>query len=259
MEFRVLGSLCVRHDGEMVDLGGPRQRAVLAALLLRANQQVGIAALGDAVWESPPASPASNLRTYAAGLRKRFRDTGGFDDRLISRNGSYTLVVRPGELDLLRFDALVDSGERALHLGSPKAAAVEFERALGLWRGHPLEDCAMGRAMRVETALLEDRRLALLERLATVRIELGESASVVDELRRVLVEHPFREELWAHLMVALCRCGRRADALASFGAARRRLVEELGIEPGPRLCALQQRILAGDPVPSARAVPERTP
>lgn len=251
VEFRLLGPLELWHGGEALPLGGQRQRSVLVALLLRANSVAGAGYLAQAVWETPPVAPDSNLRTYVAGLRRVFARTG--EDRLVTRPGGYLLTVRPGELDLDVFQELAGKGTRAADQGDFAAAADHFERALKLWRGQPLSDLSPGPVLRAEIARLTDLRLSTVERHAHVGIEAGRAEEAVGELRALLVEHPLREEVWALLMRALHRAGRQAEALAAFTQARQLLVTELGIEPGARLRQAHQDILADTGQPAAPA------
>lgn len=248
MEFLLLGSLGVRREGAPLELGGPRQRAVLTMLLLHANEPVSVARLTDAVWDVPPVSPESNLRTYVAGLRK------ALGDRLVTRPGhGYQLTVEPGELDLDAFDELVRTGEAALADNDAEAAAEAFAGALARWRGVPTAELDAGPLLRAEFTRLRERRLTAVERWAKVALELGRFDDVIDRLRRETALHPLREELWAQLMLALDRSGRRGEALETYAAARRHVVEQVGVEPGTRLRQLQQVILESR-VPSSAAL-----
>ncbi|MBB5958624.1 DNA-binding SARP family transcriptional activator [Saccharothrix tamanrassetensis] len=244
MEFRILGPFEVRDRGAAVALGGSRQRAVLAALLLRANETAGIGYLAESVWDAPPATPASNLRTYVAGLRQRLGPS-----RLVTRSGGYALVVGEGELDLMEFERLSAAGDRALHGGDLAAAADLFDRALRLWRGGALEGHAAGPVLRSELARLEEQRLAVVERHVNVRLELGQHADLVGELRKLVADHPLREESWGQLMLALYRSGRRADALNAYQQVYRMLDTDLGVAPGQALRELHGVLLADAPVP----------
>lgn len=248
MEFQLLGSPAVRRAGTPLELGGPRQRAVLTMLLLHANEAVSVAQLTEAVWDSPPVSPESNLRTYVAGLRKVL------GERLITRPGhGYQLVVEPGELDLDAFNDLVRQGEEASADGDVEAAADLFAQALAKWRGVPTAELSAGPLLGAEFTRLRERRLAAVERYAKAALELGRFDDVIDRLRRETAQHPLREELWAQLMLALDRSGRRGEALEAYAAARKHVVDQLGVEPGARLRQLQQVILESR-VPSPAAL-----
>jgi DNA-binding SARP family transcriptional activator len=243
MEFWVLGSLDVRSAGTSIDLGGPRQRAVLAALLLRANDVASIGYLAEAVWETPPTAPESNVRTYVAGLRRRLSVES---TRLRTCAAGYQLVVGDDELDLLVFEDLVEQGARALGTRNYRDAIAHLEQAVGLWRGRPLEGQPMGPAIHAELARLEERRLHAIELFVQAKIGLGQHDDVIAVLTRLVAEHPLREQFWALLMLSLYRSGRQAEALDCFAQARARLVQELGIEPGPTLQRMCQNILTSD-------------
>ncbi len=253
MEFLLLGSLTVRRSGTSLELGGPRQRAVLTMLLLHANEAVSVGQLTEAVWDSPPVSPESNLRTYVAGLRKVL------GDRLVTRPGhGYQLVVEPGELDLDVFDRLVRQGEEANADNDAEAAADLYAQALAKWQGTPNIDA--GPLLRAEFTRLQERRLTAVERYARAALELGRFDDVIDRLRRESAQHPLREELWAQLMLALDRSGRRGEALEAYSAARSHVVERLGVEPGARLRQLQQVILESRvPMPATLSAHRQLP
>jgi DNA-binding SARP family transcriptional activator len=248
VEFLLLGSLTVRRTGTPLELGGPRQRAVLTMLLLHANEAISVAQLTEAVWDSPPVSPESNLRTYVAGLRKVL------GDRLVTRPGhGYQLVVEPGELDLDEFDRLVRQGEDAFADADVEAAADFFTQALAKWRGIPTAELSAGPLLRAEFTRLQERRLTAVEKYARAALELGRFDDVIGWLRRESAQYPLREELWAQLMLALDRSGRRGEALEAYATARKHMVEQVGVEPGSRLRQLQQVILESR-VPSPAAL-----
>jgi DNA-binding SARP family transcriptional activator/tetratricopeptide (TPR) repeat protein len=255
MEFHLLGPLEVRSAAGPVEVGGPRQRAVLAALLLRAGQLATVSYLTDAVWDSPPATPLSNLRTYVSGLRQRLGRAGA-DAQLSTRAGGYTLSVAPDALDLMVFAGLEASADEALQLGEVTSAADALRRALALWRGRPLEGHQVGPVLAAEIARLEERRLTVFEKYVTIRMQSGDHVELVAELRRMVAEHPLREGLWAYLMEALHRAGRRADALSAYREVYRLLDSELGVEPGAVLQEVHSRVLGGQVEPAA--VPVRT-
>ncbi|MCM6776802.1 tetratricopeptide repeat protein [Nocardia sp. CDC159] len=260
MEFRILGPVELRTNEAVIAPGGHRQRTLLVALLLRANTPASTAYLSEAVWERPPCSPESNLRTYIAELRRWLHRSGVHESRLQTRPGGYTLVLEPGESDLANFEALVERGTRRWNDGDSAGAATCFGQALDLWRGEPFEDLPSPSALlRAERTRLEDRRLAVVERYARARIELGEADAVLGELRVLTARYPMREELWLLLMLALYRGGRQAAALQTYTQARRNIVEALGIEPGPRLRALHQQILVAEPPPAEAAVADINP
>jgi DNA-binding SARP family transcriptional activator len=252
VRYALLGPIDVRLDGRAVEFSGVRQRAVLAMLLLRANQTVSIGQLCDALWDVSPAAAESNVRTYVARLRQQLGEA-----RLLTRHRGYQLVVAAGELDSAEFEDFAERGRQAADGGDLAAAVELFDRALGLWRGQALEDVEPGPLLRSEMVRLAELHLAVVEQHAGARIELGEHEPMVGELKRLVADHPTREGLAAQLMLALYRCGRQAEALDAFAQARQRLVSELGIEPGVALRAMQQRVLAADPGLEAASTADR--
>lgn len=242
MEFRLLGPLEVRRDGVEVRLGGPRERAVLAALLLRPNKVASVGYLVDAVWERPPASPETNLRTYVSGLRRRLGP-----ERLVTRPGGYLLEVRPGELDLHAFTEASDRGRAALVRGDLEEAIKAFEQALRQWRDEPLTGESYGAGMRTETVRLTEARIEALSGYARAKLDSGAAVDVIGELSRFAGRYPLHEELWALLVEARYGAGQRAEALETYTRARTRLRDELGVEPGPRLRETHAAILRDEP------------
>jgi DNA-binding SARP family transcriptional activator/tetratricopeptide (TPR) repeat protein len=243
MEFRVLGPLAVHVGGRVVELGGLKQRMLLALLLIRANEPVGFDYLIDALWESsPPARARNTLQVYVSRLRKVLEW-----DRITTSHGGYSLVVESGELDLGRFRALVEEGRDVLADGDPSAASDLLTQALSLWHGSPLPEFCESRVFAVEIARLEEERLAALEDRIAADLDLRRHSEVVPELDALVTRHPLRERFVAQLMLALYRSGRQAEALETYRAARRRLVEGLGLDPGAALNELHQQILVQDP------------
>ncbi len=229
MEFRILGPLEVLSDGQAVDLGGAKQRALLAVLLLDANNVVSNDRLIDALWEDdPPETAHKALQVYVSGLRKLLGK-----ERVQTRPPGYLLQVGEGELDLDRFRRLHEQGE--------------LVEALALWRGPPLADFGYQRFASTDIARLEDLRLACEEERIERDLRAGDHAELTGELEALVAEHPSRERLRGQLMLALYRSGRQAEALDAYLAARRALVDELGIEPGRELRQLHQKILNQDP------------
>ncbi len=240
MRYRLLGPLQIRRGGEELRLGGPRQRAVLATLALRANETVSFEHLSEAVWESPPAAPESNIRTYVAALRKLLPED------LVTVPGGYRLDVPPSEVDVGVFDELSARGDEAARAGDHRAAAAAFEEALALWRGSVLEGLAVGPGLQAELSRLEDRRLTVAERHARAMIELGHGDRLIGDLLKLTALAPLREQLWFQLMRALHRAGRTAEALRAFEDLRVLLADELGVDPGPELRELHERLLRGE-------------
>lgn len=245
MEFRILGDIEVSDDGREIALGGPKQRALLAILLLRTNETVSRDRLIDELWgERPPASAAHTLDSYVHRLRRALGSDGA--GRLRTRGGGYQLQVSAGELDLNRFQQAAAEGARALEGGSYERAANKLAAALAIWRGPPLADLDHEPFARVELDRLEELRLAALEDRIEADLALGRHASTVAELRALVAEHPLRDRFRSQLMLALYRSGRQADALEVYQEAREYMVGELGIEPGQQLQDLNSAILGQD-------------
>jgi DNA-binding SARP family transcriptional activator len=243
MEFRILGPLEVRSDGTTVALPGGKPRAVLAVLLLHANEPVSAERLAVALWgEDAPAGAVRTVQVHVSRLRRALGD----DESLATSRAGYRLRVRPGELDLDRFERLVDDGRRALAESRAEQARELLRQALGLWRGPPLADLAFEPFAPAEIARLEELRLAAVEMRMDADLAAGRHAELVPELQRLVAEHPLREHLHGQLMLALYRCGRQSDALEVYTRGRRRLDEELGLEPSPELQRLQEAILHQD-------------
>ena len=249
MEFRLLGSLDVAERDRSLPLGGSKQRALLADLLLHANAVVPVERLIDDLWgASPPATVAKSVQVYVSRLRKQLGD-----GRLVTRPPGYVLRVDPLELDVARFEALVTRARGA----EPEVAAARLREALALWRGPPLADLAYEPFAQAEIARLEELRLAALEQRIDAELATGRHAELVGELEALAAEHPLREGLRGRLMLALYRSGRQAEALEVYRRTRRALVDELGVEPSRRLQELERAILAQAPSLDAgpRAVP----
>jgi DNA-binding SARP family transcriptional activator len=241
-ELRVLGPLEARVEGERVELGAPKQRALLVHLALGANQPVSIGRLIDELWpEDPPETARHAVQVYVSRLRKALGDPA----RIAARPGAYALRLEPGELDLARFRSLVQEARRRLE-EDPAASADLLREALSLWRGRALADLDSEQAVRDVVLYLEEERLEATELRIHADLAAGRHANVVPELERLLVEHPAREALYGQLMLALYRSGRQADALDVYRRARARLMDELGVEPSPRLRALQAAVLRQD-------------
>jgi DNA-binding SARP family transcriptional activator len=249
MDFRILGSLEVLEDGRAIALPGSKQRALLALLLLHANETLTADRLIDELWgESPPAAAGKTLQMHILRLRKALggEDGAGAAGPIATRERGYRLEIDPDQLDSHRFEALVAQGRADVAADRPEPALAALEAALGLWHGAPLADLAYEAFAQPEIARLDDLRIAALEQLMEAKLALGRHAEVVEQLEPLIGEHPYREGLRAQLMLALYRCDRQADALQAYQDARRALVEELGIEPGERLRALERAILAQD-------------
>jgi predicted ATPase/DNA-binding SARP family transcriptional activator len=248
IEFGVLGPLEIACGDRVVLVPAPRQRALLAVLLLHANETVSSERLIEELWgEEPPPTAASALRVHIAQLRQTLAGVTRVDQLLVTRPPGYALLLDPDQLDLHRFTRLVEEGSRALSDGRRTDAAQTLRDALGLWRGPPLADLAYEPFAQAEAARLEELRLAAIEKRVEADLALGRHADLVAELESLVAEHPLRESFRRQLMLALYRSGRQAEALAAYQDARRTLVDELGIEPGPELQRIERAILRQDP------------
>jgi DNA-binding SARP family transcriptional activator len=250
MEFRVLGPLEVRRDSRPLTLGAAKQRAVLAILLLHANEVVSRDRLIDDLWgERPPESARNAIQVYVAQLRKVVepeRAQGRPGRVLLTRPGGYLLRVGPNALDAARFETLVADGSAARASGDPARASSLLHDSLSLWRGSPLADFTYEPFAQAEIARLEELRLAAIEERLEADLALGRHIAVVGELEGLVRDHPLRERLRCQLMLALYRSGRQAQALDVYQEARRTLIDELGIEAGPELRKLEGSILRQD-------------
>ncbi len=239
MEFRILGPLEVIEQGRALALGGARQRTLLALLLTRANEIVSADRLIDELWGAqPPRAAANALQYHVSQLRKAL----GPRELIVTQQPGYGIRVGPEELDLLRFEALIEEARRA----APELAAQRLREALDLWRGPALADLAHESFAQAEAPRLEELRLAALERRFEADLALGRYAELVGEVEALVREHPLRERLRAVLMRALYGSGRQVEALEVYRDTRRLLVDELGIEPSPALHELEQAILRQD-------------
>ena len=248
----MLGPLEVDAGNGPLPLGGPKQRAVLAHLLIRANHVVPAETLADEMWgDEPPETARKVIQTYVSNLRKVVGH-----DRIQGRAPGYRLAVDPSELDTARFDALVREGQKMLP-SDPTAAVGSFEEALLLWRGPALADLADQPSLLAESARLDESRLGAQEDRVDALLASGADARVVGELESLLAQHPLREGLWGRLILALYRQGRQADALAAYQRAREILADELGIDPSPELSRLHERVLRQDPALDAPGEPLR--
>lgn len=262
MRFRVLGPMEVRSAGPDVRVLTPRAakvRVVLATLLVRVNEVVSVDSLIDELWgEHPPRTAMTTLQVYISQLRKMLRDADpqGGDELLLTRSPGYLFRLDPGQLDLSVFEDLHARGREALAAGDHAGAAELQHQALALWRGPLLSDTPHGSLLDSMAVRLGEVRTGALEQRVRAELQLGRHQELLGELRALTAELPMHEEFHAHLMVALYRTGRQADALGTFATLRRTLVDDLAIEPGRQIQQLHSRILTGDPAllrPSAAA------
>jgi DNA-binding SARP family transcriptional activator/streptogramin lyase len=248
MEIRILGPLQAGEDGQLLELGPPKQRALLALLALHRNEVVSADLLIDELWAGrPPAAAAKSIQVYVSQLRKSLGASA-----IESQAGGYMLSL---EADIDRFERLASEGRELLGRGESRQAADVLRSALALWRGPPLADVAYESFAQSEIARLEELRLSTLEARIDADLAEGRQAELVAELQQLVRDNPLRERLLGQLMLALYRTGRQAEALEAYRNGRRMLKDELGLEPSRELQELEQAILRQDEAlgPAARA------
>jgi DNA-binding SARP family transcriptional activator len=244
VEFGVLGPLTVWRGGVSLELGTPKARTLLAVLLCRAGRPVTGDALAEAIWgEEQPKSAAKNVQTYVHRLRQSLAEPS----RIAWAGSGYLLRAGRDELDAARFEDLATMARAALVTEELEQSRRLFVEALGLWRGPAFAGLAEVSALAAEAARLDELRLGVLEERIDVDLRLRRHGELLGELTALTKEHPLRERMWAQLMLALYRCGRRADALGAYLQVRDLLVEETGLDPGHKLRDLHQAILSEDP------------
>ena len=257
--FGILGSLQVTDAAHRpVPLGGPRARELLALLLLHPNRPVSSEHLVTAMWgESPSDGAATTLRTHVGAVR-RVLAAAGAGDTLRTRPGGYLLSLDPADLDADVFEGLVERGREALAIGDPRHAAALLGEALALWRGEVLSDLGPPDHAAATVARLGELRVVAEENAMAAALALGQHREVAGRLQELVAAHPFHEQLSGQLMLALYRSGRQVDALKAYADTKQRLYEELGLDPGPDLQALETAVLRQDPA-LLLAVDDTTP
>jgi YVTN family beta-propeller protein len=257
LDFRILGPLAVTDKGRAIPLGGGKQRALLALLLINRGDAVSSDRLIEELWAGrPPATAAKSVQVYVSQLRKA---TG--PGVIVTRGGGYALLAEPDQVDANRFERLCEEGRRALDEGDPQQASSVLAKAHDLWRGTPLADFAYDDFAQSEINRLEESRLAALEDRIEADLALGRHAKLVGELEGLAREYPMRERFQRQLMLALYGSGRQGEALEHYRGARRRMVDEIGIEPSAAMQALEQQILNQDPAleaPPRPSIAQRT-
>jgi DNA-binding SARP family transcriptional activator len=247
LHLHVLGEVTATRDGAVVDLGGRRQRAVLAALVMQRDQVVPADRLVDCVWgDRPPASANGALQAYVSHLRRRLEPDASARQRegVVARAGpGYVLRLPTDAVDAWAFEAAVESAAGL----APAEAVCALDSALRLWRGPAYADYAGEAWAEAEIARLTELRVVARERLLGTRLELGEAQLVIGDLEALVKEDPLREERWRLLTLALYRAHRQAAALAALRRARKVLADELGVDPGPALRSLEAEVLAQSP------------
>jgi DNA-binding SARP family transcriptional activator len=246
MQFFILGSLEVRAPEKRIQITAPKQRAVLAALLLDANNEVPNDQLIRFVWDGrPPATAQTTLQSYIYRLRQLLRPLAAV--QLKTDIDSYILEVAEADTDLWSFRDLVEQARSNARLGRWSESAAGLRRAVSVWRGDSLTGVP-GDAVRQEARVLDGERIAAYEELFGTEIFLGNTRQIIPELQKVVSAYPFHEVFHAQLMLALYASGRQAEALQTFASIRRRLRERLGVEPGQSLQQLHRSILRHVPV-----------
>jgi predicted ATPase/DNA-binding SARP family transcriptional activator/Tfp pilus assembly protein PilF len=254
VQFRILGPIQALVDDQPAALGAPKQRGLLALLLVNRRRVVTAEQLIDGLWgEAPPASALQSLQVYVHGLR---RALGA--DRIETAGRGYRVVVGDEELDLDRFEHTLERGRAALEAGRAEDAADDLREALAVWRGSALADLPDETRRAAEAERLEELRLTALELRNDAELACGRHDAVVAELETLTAEEPYRERFLQQRMLALYRCGRQADALEVYREARETLAEDLGLDPSPILQELERAILRQDPSLAAPEAPTRS-
>lgn len=250
MEFRILGPVEAVEGSRSLPLGGAKQQALLALLVLNANRAVSTDRFIDALWgERAPDGAAHTVQVFVSQLRKALRVDGERppEELLVTQGRGYVLRTEPERVDLFAFEALIDQGRKALADRDPAGAAALLRDALDLWRGPPLAGLEDEPFAQPHIARIEDMRLTAVEDRIEADLALGRHAELVGELQALASEFPLRERLRGQLMLALYRSGRQAEALSAYRDAKQMLAEELGIDPTPDLQRLEGAILRQDP------------
>ncbi|HEY8472880.1 MAG TPA: BTAD domain-containing putative transcriptional regulator [Natronosporangium sp.] len=249
LAFRILGTIEVWRAGELVPIAAARQRDVLVSLLLQANRVVAVDRLIALVWgDQPPPTALNTLHTLIRRLRRQLAGSPAEAQQILqTRPPGYRLVVAPDRLDLSQFERLRQAGREALAGGDPQRAAQLLTEAVTLWRGPALADVTAHWLRQVEQPRLQELYLQAVEERIEAELACGRHAEVLPQLRQLIAEQPMRERPYGHLMLALYRSGRQAEALVTYRQLRTVIAEELGIEPDPALQQLHQAVLRGDP------------
>jgi DNA-binding SARP family transcriptional activator len=251
LTVHVLGPVEVHRDGRPIDLGGPQPRTIIAHLALEAGRVVSVEKLIDRLWgDDPPGTPLGTLQSYISRLRRAVepaRATGAAPQVLVSEAPGYVLNVPPEQIDVHRFGALAAEGRGLAAAGNAGGALAKFDQALALWRGPALVGLGADDQARSAVVRLDEERQAVVEDRFEALLALGRHTEAVPALQSAVDDQPLRERLWELLALALYRSSRQADALRALSGARATLLDELGLDPGPALRQLENRILAQDP------------
>ena len=248
--MNLLGPFQVDGSPAGAVLGAAKERSLLATLALNPGGVVSVDSLIAALWgEDPPAAARKTLQTYVWNLRQSLGD-----DVIATEAPGYALRIAANDVDVGRFRTLVRDGEVAMAAGDPAKASAVLDEAVALWRGEPFGGVAAHTGLATEAIRLTEEYLSARETMFSANLAAGRHSELIGELEAFVADHPFRERFWGYLMVALYRCGRQADALATYQRARDLLVEELGLEPGGELRRIEESILRQD---ESLAAPER--
>ena len=243
MRLCILGPVEIHDElrGRRIAVSGQKQAALLATLIVRANRTVSADRLIEELWGAdPPANAANALSAHVKRLRQLIAAAGGSPDRIVTRAPGYRLTLEPGETDAEEFLTAVAS---ARSLEDASASIPLLRKALSLWRGPAFDGSVLGDICAAESVVLDENRLAALETLYDASLRAGHHQTIVPELEETLAAYPLRERLYIQLMLALHRSDRQSDAIAVYDRARRRLLQDLGVEPGPALRATMRSIL----------------
>jgi DNA-binding SARP family transcriptional activator len=247
LRVSVLGPIELVVAGGPVRPAGQKQRALLAALLLEHGKAVSVDRLVDTLWGAdPPPTARAKVHTHVSGLRQALRRCGGDEEWILTRPPGYLLRTDDVGSDLAEFDGLTAAGRAAAASGDKAAAAEQYARALALWRGPAFADVTSP-VIQAAAAGLDERRVLTIEARAQANLDVGRCDVAIADLSTALTAYPLRERLRGFTMLALYRLGCRADALRLYRDGYKLLADELGLEPGPQLRHLHQRILTGDP------------
>lgn len=260
MLIRILGPIEVLGDGRArrIPVTGAKRPALLATLVVRGGRTVSMDKLIHELWgDEPPANAANALQAHIKRLRQLISSACGEPDRIVTRAPGYLLRLRPGETDAELFSDQV-ARARELAVADPQRAVPMLREALALWRGSALDGCVLGDICGAEAVVLEENRLGALEALYDASLRAGRHEEIIGELEEVTGAYPLRERLYDQLMTALYRSDRQSEAIGIYDRARRTLLRELGVEPGPALRVTMQSILAQSPEMDARPAPVST-
>ncbi|MFG2061022.1 BTAD domain-containing putative transcriptional regulator [Micromonospora sp. NPDC048871] len=263
MEFSILGPLEVHGASGLVDLGGDRQRKLLAILLVNANLSVPVERMVDELWSDPPRTARRQVYNGVAALRRRLVEAGFPSTALHTEAGGYRIRLDQAVLDADLVRQRIAEADRAVAQGRNQDAIHLLAAAVSQWRGNTL-DGSRTPLLDSVAARFDEQRIGLVERLAELRLAAGEGSSLVSELKEYVARYPLRESLRGSMMLALYRSGRQAEALATFDEGRHRLAEDLGLDPGVELRRIHTAVLRGTGHPPARkayepAAPAATP